>query len=423
MVNENRITVLLSLVLAILFVGCVIVQDSPQFSFTLFACITSLGVFKSLKKKNLFVNEKAKMWLIPIFLIAIMNTIFSQNLFTALNILVFAALMAVFTLQALSTKDPWNFEFVEKIVFTGAGNWYVFASKIANILSGDSKENSKKIAKVLIGIVICIPFLVIISTLLMSADQVFKAYAKNLISFELLDEDVIVRIVMGCLAFVYFAGYVHQAKKFADKQLVNIADSFKIDSIISSTFLILLNLVFLSFSFVQFAFLFTGGFMQLPDGLVYSSYAREGFFQLLTVTIINFAVICFFLSAQNKNEPHKVLKVLLLLLCLFTAILVASSFYRMYLYMSAYGFTFLRMIVVTFLGMEVVLLTGSVRYLLGKKFNLFKFFVVCGLAAYIIVNITASPHVSEQLNNIFGFESELRREVVIHTWQGFSIFR
>ena len=43
--------------------------------------------------------------------------------------------------------------------------------------------------------------------------------------------------------------------------------------------------VYLIFSVIQILYLFIGN-MRLPEGYTYSSYAREGFFQLLTVLLV-----------------------------------------------------------------------------------------------------------------------------------------
>ena len=58
--------------------------------------------------------------------------------------------------------------------------------------------------------------------------------------------------------------------------------------------LLMTLLVYALFCVVQFRFLFAGLFMNgsiaLPDGLTYSDYARNGFFQLLAVTAINLTI-------------------------------------------------------------------------------------------------------------------------------------
>ena len=66
----------------------------------------------------------------------------------------------------------------------------------------------------------------------------------------------------------------------------------KIDHTIIISMLSVINLVFVLFLISEVSKL-CGNFLQIPNGYIYSSYAREGFFQLLFVTIINFSIILY----------------------------------------------------------------------------------------------------------------------------------
>ena len=47
--------------------------------------------------------------------------------------------------------------------------------------------------------------------------------------------------------------------------------------------------------------------MKLPEGYTYSQYAREGFFQLLAVSIINFLMVLFVNKFFKESTILKVL--------------------------------------------------------------------------------------------------------------------
>ncbi len=85
----------------------------------------------------------------------------------------------------------------------------------------------------------------------------------------------------------------------------------------------------------------------LPGELTYSAYAREGFFQLVAVAVIN-AVISIgasALSARRAYDPerprreraHPVLRIYLAVLSLFTLVLIATALSKMILYVDTYG--------------------------------------------------------------------------------------
>lgn len=149
--------------------------------------------------------------------------------------------------------------------------------------------------------------------------------------------------------------------------------------------------------------------MTLPEGMVYSQYAREGFFQLLFVTVINFSVLIIFISVFEEARTHKLLKLLLLSLCFFTCILIASSVYRMLLYIDVYGYTSLRLWVLTFLAMEVVLLFITVLKLFVDRVRFLKLFVLTGLVSYLVVNITGSTFLVSKLNVDLFMAGKLRQ--------------
>ena len=82
-------------------------------------------------------------------------------------------------------------------------------------------------------------------------------------------------------------------------------------------------------------------------GVTYASYAREGFGQLLVVTLLVLAVV----AAAARWAPRAA-RPALALLCLLTLVVDLSAFSRLQLYGEAYGLTRLR---VTATGITVVL--------------------------------------------------------------------
>ena len=88
------------------------------------------------------------------------------------------------------------------------------------------------------------------------------------------------------------------------------------------------------------------------DGMTYSEYAREGFFQLLAVSFFNLVLV---LAVLNYFKRHPVLTGCLAVISLCTGILLGSSAFRMCLYVAAYGLTFLRLGVLWFLALLAVL--------------------------------------------------------------------
>ncbi|MGF7060441.1 hypothetical protein HNR33_004133 [Brassicibacter mesophilus] len=275
--------------------------------------------------------------------------------------------------------------------------------------------------KIFVGILISAPILIVIIALLSSADIVFSemiSFLPTKLSYVLRNANFI-NTVAQLLLIVFVATYSYsciyylftpieilkkekeEEKKAVNNQLPaskqNIPNSPNValskekiffDSTILTTVLVMINIVYLIFCFIQFTYLFNNGSNNLPGGFTYAVYARQGFFQLLLVTMLNFIIIILsFKYTDFKNsKTNKRINGLLLLMGTFTYIMIYSSFYRMGLYSQNYGYTYLRVFVYFFLSLETVLLGATLVYILKPKFNLAKFYIFTFLIFYIGLN-------------------------------------
>lgn len=148
------------------------------------------------------------------------------------------------------------------------------------------KKNCKYLY-VLLGIVITIPLFLIVFALLSSAYAVFRNMSDMLLN-DLNFGDFI--LIGWMLFFMFVASYsivVFLCKKSLDEE---VKDSRKGEPLVAIPVAIILSLLYLVFSVIQIVFLFMGN-MQLPKGCTYAEYAREGFFQLLAVGILNLILV------------------------------------------------------------------------------------------------------------------------------------
>ena len=123
----------------------------------------------------------------------------------------------------------------------------------------------------------------------------------------------------------------------------------------------LLVAVFALFVGVQSVVLFgSDDYVVATTGLTYAEYARGGFWQLLAVTVLALGVLAFDSRWAPVATPTErgVKRGLLAALAVLTLVVVASALHRMWLYQQAYGFTVLRLLVLTcelWLGVGFVL--------------------------------------------------------------------
>ncbi|MFF4351353.1 DUF4173 domain-containing protein [Streptomyces sp. NPDC001530] len=129
--------------------------------------------------------------------------------------------------------------------------------------------------------------------------------------------------------------------------------------------LIVLTVLFAAFNAVQLAVLFGGYDAVLKKtGQTYAQYARQGFWQLLLVTLLTLVVIVFALrwAPRDDTRDRRLVRGVLGTLCGLALVVVASAVRRMDMYVEAYGLTRLRVSVVAvelWLGLVIVLIMAA----------------------------------------------------------------
>ena len=119
----------------------------------------------------------------------------------------------------------------------------------------------------------------------------------------------------------------------------------------------------------------------LPEGITYSQYAHQGFWQLIAVSLINFTAV---LICQMVFGENRILKVLLTVVSACTCIMIVSAAYRMILYVSEYYLTFLRVLVLWFLMVLMFIFFGVIYSIYRKDFGLFRYITAVVSVCYIL---------------------------------------
>lgn len=99
--------------------------------------------------------------------------------------------------------------------------------------------------------------------------------------------------------------------------------------------------VYVVFFISQWDYYVSGFTKVLPANFSFAEYAREGFFQLCTVSVINLAIIiaAVLFMRRKAEKPPVVLKLLTVIYSLFTLILTATAISKMIMYIDFYGLT------------------------------------------------------------------------------------
>jgi hypothetical protein len=202
---------------------------------------------------------------------------------------------------------------------------------------------SKEIVR---GSIMAVIAVMLFAALFASADQIFGNVIVSLFSFNI-DGTLIARpVVFGLVtAFLMGAfGYVLKGNPSED----SVAPSERPKMFGPTEIAIVMTSIsslFFVFILFQITYLFGGETLVMSQGLTYAEYARKGFFELLTVALLTYAIIsCIEGQIAKRSGVHfQSFKVLSSILIVEVVIILVSAFYRLSLYEAAYGFTTIRL--------------------------------------------------------------------------------
>ena len=100
----------------------------------------------------------------------------------------------------------------------------------------------------------------------------------------------------------------------------------------------------------------------------------------------------------EKNIWSSATRIMLIYLCIITGIMLISSYYRMSLYDSAYGFTRLRVLVYMFLIFEGLGLAATLIYIIKHNFSILAVYAAVGIAFYLTLNLVKIDEIIAERN-------------------------
>ena len=241
-----------------------------------------------------------------------------------------------------------------------------FADRRAEREETGKKRNSK-LMYVLLGFAIALPLLVIILNLLSSADPVFAKVIKDIFGKLFYSWDVVKIVIFAAVIFFFVYGFI---VKTGRRNLgANAPKEGIYEPVIGITITVVLTAFYLIFAVVQIIYLFMNS-AGLPDDMTYAEYARRGFFQLLFVAVVNVCIVLIFNAIFRKSV---VLKTVLVVMCICTYIMIASSAVRLSMYIKEYALTYLRINTIWALVVTSIVMLGVIISLFWRNMPLFRY--------------------------------------------------
>lgn len=237
--------------------------------------------------------------------------------------------------------------------------------------------------KIVWGLVIAFPILLVFAGLLASADPIFADWLKSLNIWE-----SIWRVFRTLMMTLFIGAFFYLLASDKNHLREKVAKVFKLEAVTVGVVLALVNALFALFVYIQIKYLFGGTTFVLGNGITIAEYARSGFFELVRVLILAAVLIIGTHRSFAHHGSHWVINSLQALFIAQIGVVAASALYRMGIYQDTYGFTTLRLYVEWFIYAVMGALVFSGIALIAKM--QFRRFFQGMLAAILVVAAVVS---------------------------------
>lgn len=356
--------ILVPLISAILIVVTGMLNIDFYFKSVMFPFLMILISSTILVKDYEKINKKAYLLIIPIVLIIISNLVLKvlkgnlDGTNQLLNIIVLPLLISTYLFMLVRSDFKVSLENMFLVFKLFPKNLF---KNLKFIKIDTNKEKNDKVINIIFGTIIGVFISGLILVLLTSADAYFDKFLSSIVTNINVNFNLWY-VIKGIIYFVIL--FVIGINLFKNKEIaLKESKMSRVNKTVVTTMLFIVNFVFVLFLISEISKL-CGNFLKVPKGYIYSSYAREGFFQLLFVTLINFGIILYLIYKTNLVKEDKKVKCLVLSLIAFSIFLIFNSYYRMFLYIGRFGFTNLRLQVILFLFMEIILFGFIIKKIL-----------------------------------------------------------
>ncbi len=355
-------------------------------------CIKKLGL--SLRKGSVF-------YIVMIMLLGISTALTADDTIITMNKMGSFVLMMSFFLHQFFADENWSFGTyfchilgclfrpIGEIISPLTDFLACRRMKRTKIVEGAAQmsapKKESKAVYVVLGLVISLPILCIVGLLLLSADAAFAGVFEKILYVDFWNFDGLKFIWnvgwMMILMFFFSYGLTSFLCKRKYKDMPQ--ERVQTDALLAITILVPLALLYVIFCGFQIFCLFGGNFHM--EGMTYAEYAREGFFELMVVCVINLVMVLLGYAYFRKNA---LLNALLTVVSVCTYVMIASSAMRMILYIKYYYLTFLRIFVLWTLVVLAILLVGVIISIYNRRFPLFRYSMVVVTLCYLVLSFS-----------------------------------
>ncbi len=374
------------------------------------------------------ISLKKTWWLTSLIIFfAVMPSIYENEFLTFLNVCATLGLLMLLAKQLIG-MPPFLMKLLDYILLVLMPFRMLRRALSTVSLTGQiqsTEKNGHLGLRILKGVVMAIPILVIFVLLFSQADLAFSKFINSFVNITL-SERTIQYIVLLCVAFIAalsFLSYIifpkpEQSGLFKEKSEPKTQTIRPVEVMVFLGLIAGLFLVFIGF---QVKYLFGGDANIINAGFTYAEYARHGFFELLVVAVLSLLVLVGsekYAGVETKKDKQFMIPALILIAEI--GVVIISAFKRLSLYIDAYGMTILRFYVTGFIILlSVLFIFLAVKFIKSKTEQFLAFGTLLSIAAFLIaVNLT-NPDAFiiktniQQYNDTGKFDASYLRELSV----------
>lgn len=326
-------------------------------------------------------------------------------------VILLVSAMAVFSLSGQASKDWRDIAVLPETVKLSVMALFTKISKPFDAIKQQGKKGKGALGGILLGVVVAVPVLAAVVALLSSADQVFGGLFSGVCTWlgrwdvgtllwHIIRALVLALFLCSGLYFIGSAPKSPAAVPKSEKQARNAA-------LIPLS--LLLDAVYILFVIIQLEYLFGGREAAVMAG-GWSEYARSGFFQLVAVAVLNLAVCSVFSSKSRFSAGGGLLlRILYALMLGCTAVILASAFWRMRLYILAFGLSLLRLVTLWAMLVIAVCILAAAWKLYKPAFHFWAALFAFGLASWCLLCLACPDAIIANYNVNAYLDGELQQ--------------
>jgi hypothetical protein len=398
--------ILLSLGLAVVF-NFLFFDKLIGLSILIFTVVL-LGAMFLLGKGQNFSFQKSGWLILLILFFALMPAIHANEPLTFFNICAMLGLLILLAHELIGTPTIFlRFRNYFLMIFAPFRMLRRALSTLSLVGQLQSSVGSRDLLlRIVKGIVMAVPVLVIFGILFSQADLAFSQFINGLIDIRISEHTIQYSVLLliafaaglSFLSYIFFPGSSSVVR--LDGEPDNSVESGK--GIEVMVLLGLVSTLFLIFIGFQITYLFGGSTNVVNAGFTYAEYARRGFWELLVVAILSLLILLAsekYARAEMKRDKRFLVPALVMIVEVL--VLIASAFKRLSLYIDAYGMTLSRFYVAGFIILVLALfILLAVKFMRSKSEQFFAFSMLLSVLVFLAVVNIINPDAFVAKSNI-----------------------